>query len=84
MRAEGLGQRNALVDGPPTELRKFDHGDGLCIPLHDNFRSLLNFLQHGREVRRHLGLRHVELRHTFNYRRSLVLDPTNQRPWRAS
>jgi hypothetical protein len=39
--------------------RRSNHGHRPAILLDDNFRTLLDLLQHGRDVPRNFGLRHI-------------------------
>ena len=44
-----------------------NHGYPPMILLHHNLSPVLELLQHGGEVVRHLGVCHVDLFHTFNH-----------------
>jgi len=62
-----LRQRNALVDGTATELRRSNHSDGLRVAFHNDFGSPPDPFHDCREVPRYLSLAHVHFSHPFDH-----------------
>src|SRR5439155_20010226 len=63
MRSPRFRQRNALIDGAATELRRLDDRHRLGITLDNDLCAMPNLLQHCPEIPRDFGFSHVQFTH---------------------